>query len=93
MRLKLVLTLLLSFGIATAQDYQKWDEDKLREFIKSNKMPWPQYFDGKGWENELAGKFGIRSIPATFLIGKDGKIAAADLRGGALEAKVAELLK
>ncbi|MCO4812243.1 MAG: CocE/NonD family hydrolase, partial [Gammaproteobacteria bacterium] len=31
MRLKLILTLLLSCGVATAQDYQKWDEDKLRE--------------------------------------------------------------
>ncbi len=31
MRLKLILALLLSFGVATAQDYHKWDEEKLRE--------------------------------------------------------------
>ncbi len=69
------------------------DKQKLTDFVKEKKMAWPQYFDGKGWENELSRKYGIQSIPATFLIGKDGKVAASDLRGEALEAKVAELLK
>lgn len=69
------------------------DEDALRAYLKKNEIPWAQAFDGKGWENALAAKFGIHSIPATFLIGKDGKVAAADLRGPALEAKLAELLK
>ena len=31
MRPGLILALLLAFGVATAQDYQKWDEEKLRE--------------------------------------------------------------
>ena len=72
------------------------DQDKaaLEKFIADNKMPWPQYFDGKGWQNEISGKFGISSIPATFLIGKDGKIIATNLRGAALEEAVtAELGK
>lgn len=69
------------------------DKGTLVDFIKSKEMTWPQYFDGKGWENDIAGKYGIRSIPATFLVGKDGKIAAADLRGSALEGKLGELLK
>ena len=55
-------------------------------------MPWPQYFDGKGWQNQIAAKFGIQSIPATFLIGKDGNIVATDLRGEALGEAVAENL-
>ena len=72
------------------------DQDKaaLEKFIADNEMPWPQYFDGKGWQNEISGKFGISSIPATFLIGKDGKIIATNLRGAALEEAVtAELGK
>ena len=71
------------------------DEDKgaLKEFIKTNKMPWPQYFDGKGWANEIAQQYGIGSIPATFLIGKDGKVVASNLRGKALEEAVAESLE
>lgn len=69
------------------------DKDALLAYIKKNEIPWTQQFDGKGWQNEISTKFGISSIPATFLIGKDGKVAASDLRGPALEAKLAELLK
>lgn len=70
------------------------DEDKaaLEDFIAQNKMPWPQYFDGKGWDNQIAKQFGIQGIPATFLIGKDGKIVAANLRGPSLEQAVEEAL-
>lgn len=70
------------------------DQDKaaLENFIKERGMPWPQYFDGKGWENSIAQKYSISSIPATFLIGKDGKVTASNLRGEALVAEVARQL-
>lgn len=70
------------------------DQDRaaLDGFTKQNGMTWPQHFDGMGWQSELVKKFGIRGIPATFLIGKDGKIAASDLRGEELEANLARLL-
>tara|TARA_R110002096_G_scaffold147671_8_gene307634 strand:+ start:816 stop:1721 length:906 start_codon:yes stop_codon:yes gene_type:complete len=68
------------------------DKNALENYISEHEMTWPQYFDGKGWGNEIAGKFGIQGIPATFLIGKDGKIAATNLRGDDLEKKVTELL-
>ncbi|MAS93231.1 MAG: hypothetical protein CMO55_08550 [Verrucomicrobiales bacterium] len=66
------------------------DEEKsaVEKFVSDNNMPWPQYFDGKGWGNELAQKYGISGIPATFLIGKDGTIVASNLRGPALEEAV-----
>jgi hypothetical protein len=35
---------------------------------------WPQYFDGKVWKNDLLKKWGVDSIPRTFIIGPDGKI-------------------
>ncbi len=69
------------------------DEESLRKYIEKEEMPWPQFFDGKGWQNEFVAKYGIRGIPATFLVGKDGKVAASNLRGPALESKLAELLK
>lgn len=69
------------------------DKDALQKFIKSNEMPWPQYFDGKGWANELAKQYGIGSIPATFLIGKDGKVLGSNLRGEALKEAVADSLR
>ena len=68
------------------------EEDALKSFIKKKNMTWVQYFDGKGWGNKLAGKYGITSIPATFLLDGEGKIIGKDLRGEALEAAVAKAL-
>jgi thiol-disulfide isomerase/thioredoxin len=64
------------------------DKAKLQSFIKDKKMPWPQHFDGLGWANKFAKKYGISGIPATYLIGTDGKIVATNLRGAALEEAV-----
>jgi peroxiredoxin len=68
------------------------DGDKLAAFTKENSMAWPQFFDGKGWQNKLAQAYGIRSIPATYLLDREGKIVAKGLRGEALSAKIGELL-
>ncbi len=68
------------------------DEDKLKSFTSEKKMTWSQFFDGKGWGNKLAVKYGIQSIPATFLVDGEGKIIGRDLRGEALEEAVAKAL-
>jgi peroxiredoxin len=69
------------------------EKEKLTAFIKKNKMTWPQYFDGKGWQSKLGEKYGIQSIPATYLLDKEGKILAKDLRGEALDEAVGKALK
>jgi peroxiredoxin len=68
------------------------DQAKLGGFIKSMNMTWPQLFDGKGWQNKLAVKYGIESIPATYLLDGEGKIIGKDLRGEELQAAVARAL-
>ena len=68
--------------VAVSLDEEKSD---LTSFIKERKMPWPQIFDGKGWEAGDAQKYGVQAIPFTLLIGKDGKIAAVNPRDKALE--------
>ena len=66
--------------------------DALTEFFQKNPMPWRHYFDGLGWQNKISTRFGIDSIPATFLLDGQGKIIAKDLRGDDLEKKLAALL-
>jgi peroxiredoxin len=66
------------------------DRTKLTDFTKSRDMAWQQFFDGQGWGNRLAVKYGIESIPATFLLDGEGKIIGKDLRGKELEAAVAK---
>lgn len=69
------------------------DRDKLDAFLKkTDGMTWPQYFDGEGWSNKLAVKYGVQSIPFAVLVGPDGKIIGKDLRGDELEEAVAKAL-
>jgi len=68
------------------------DEQKLKSFLQAKEIPWAQYFDGKGWQNKLAAKYGIQSIPAAFLLDRAGKIIGQDLRGEALEEVLAKAL-
>ena len=67
------------------------DKDKLLNFIKEKEMPWVQYFDGLGWKNKISTKYGIRSIPAMWLIDKKGNLVDKNARNG-LEGKVEKLL-
>ncbi|MGY8691242.1 MAG: TlpA family protein disulfide reductase, partial [Verrucomicrobiales bacterium] len=43
-------------------------KEDLVAFTKEHKMPWVQYFDGKGWSNDISTRFGIKSIPAMWLL-------------------------
>jgi Peroxiredoxin len=61
--------------------------------IKDDGITYPQVSDLKFWSCAAAKLYSVSSIPHTVLIGKDGKIAATDLRGDELKAKVIELLK
>lgn len=60
--------------------------------IADDKLDWTQVSDLKYWENEVAVMYGIRSIPANFLIDPTGKIIAKGLREEALQSKLQELL-
>lgn len=72
-----------------------FDQDKaaFEKYLEENKMPWPQYFDGKGWENEVGPTYGIQSIPAMYLIDGEGKVISTDLRSGKLEEELKKILK
>jgi peroxiredoxin len=68
------------------------DQQKLTDFTQEKNMTWQQYFDGLMWKNKLAVKYGVASIPATYLLDGEGKIIGKDLRGEALEEAVTKAL-
>ena len=61
--------------------------------IQQDNLTWTHLSDLKGWGNEVGKLYGVSGIPQNYLIDKDGKIVAKDLRGPALEEKLAEILK
>ena len=67
--------------------------DRWTKAIESWQLPWLHVSDLKGWKCEPAALYGVRAIPASFLISQDGKIVAVDLRGDALYNKLNEILK
>jgi peroxiredoxin len=67
-------------------------QDVLKNFVKDRNIPWPQFCDAKFWDNKLAQKYGIKTIPATFLLDGQGRILARDLRGDDLDAAIAKAL-
>ncbi|RXK85683.1 TlpA disulfide reductase family protein [Filimonas effusa] len=61
--------------------------------IEKDQLLWTQVTDLKGWDNDAALIYGIRSIPANYLVDPSGKIVAKDLRGEALNRMLSELFK
>jgi thiol-disulfide isomerase/thioredoxin len=71
------------------------DEDlrALKSFVAEEKPPWTVVADNNPRNQKpMGGKYGIRSIPAFVLIGRDGKAAAIHCRGPRLEQAVAKLI-
>jgi peroxiredoxin len=71
-------------------------DDKKRlweKAINADGLTWYHVSDLKGWKNEAAGLYSIKAVPTSFLLDKDGRIIAKNLRGEALHKKLAELLK
>ncbi|MEN0048977.1 MAG: TlpA disulfide reductase family protein, partial [Bacteroidota bacterium] len=66
-------------------------ETRWLQAIEQDKLTWPQVSDLKGWQNEVATLYSVRSIPSTVLVDAEGKIMARNLRGAALEAKLEQV--
>jgi thiol-disulfide isomerase/thioredoxin len=62
------------------------------DYATKEEMTWVQGFLGEWSKAELPGTYGVFGIPATFLIGPDGKVLARGLRGPAILEAVKEAL-
>ncbi|RME02691.1 MAG: AhpC/TSA family protein [Bacteroidetes bacterium] len=72
-----------------AQGKQRWIEA-----IQKDGLEWPYHVsDLKKWDCEPARQYGVTGIPRAFIIDKEGRIAATQVRGAeAIEAAIKELL-
>lgn len=59
--------------------------------IKKDGLMWNHISDLGGWQSQAAKLYGVSSIPATFLLDREGKIIAKDLREPGLDNKLKEI--
>lgn len=65
--------------------------DAWKKAIEQIGMKWHNISDLKGWQCAASEAYGISSIPSNILVDGEGKIVASDLRGEALQKKLAEI--
>ncbi len=75
-------------GVSLDNDEQAW-----KDAIKKDGLNWNQMSDLKQWDSEAVKAYQFNGIPFNVLINPDGIIVAANLRGAALQQKLAEVLK
>jgi thiol-disulfide isomerase/thioredoxin len=68
-------------GVSLDQPKEKGGLDALKKFVKEREIPWPHYYQGKGWESDFSRSWGINSIPAMFLVDQEGKLVSVEARG------------
>ena len=74
----------VSLDVTDARSFASW--------TRRQGVTWPQVRDGRGYSGELPRLFGIDALPSTILFDRQGRIAARDLRGAALERAIRGLL-
>lgn len=68
--------------------------EKVKEVTGKHRMTWPQIYDGKYWQAEIAELYVVKSIPAVYLVDGDTGLVITDkgLRGEALRGTIEKAL-
>ena len=75
-------------GVSLDRDREAWIKA-----IAKDGLIWNQISDLKYWQSDAAKTYGVKSIPHTVLVDRDGAIIARGLRGAALEMKLEEIFE
>jgi thiol-disulfide isomerase/thioredoxin len=75
----------ISLDVTSRQSFVSW--------LNRNRIDWPQVHERAGYSAGVPRLFGIDRLPRTILVGRDGTIAAVDLRGDHLAARIDELVR
>ena len=63
-------------GVSLDNDKSAWTKA-----ILNDSLTWTNISDLKGWKNDIAKKYVVNAVPGNYLLNKDGKIIAINLRG------------
>lgn len=68
-------------------------KDAWLKAIAADGLTWTHVSELTGWANTAAIAYGVKSVPASFLLDPQGKVVGKDLRGEELNKTLAELFK
>jgi len=74
-------------GVSLDDKKENWEKA-----IQQDNLGWKHVSDLKGWQSSAAALYDVKGIPMNFLLDKDGKIIAKNLRGEDLVKKLSEVL-
>jgi thiol-disulfide isomerase/thioredoxin len=76
------------YGVSLDKEKDAW-----LKAIQDDNLTWVHGSDLKYWSSDVAVKYGINGIPATYLLDQEGRVIAKNLRGNELKKKLEEILK
>ena len=76
------------FGVSLDREKNRWVKA-----IKDDGLTWQHISDLKGWQSGHAATYGVRSVPTTVLLDKEGKIIARNLRAPELDLELQKIFK
>ena len=62
-------------------------------FLRQNRLPWPQIFEGGGLDSRLAVEMGIFNLPTMILIDPQGNVLSRNLHVSELEAELRKRIR
>lgn len=74
------------FAVSLDRDKAAWEKA-----IEKDNLTWTHVSDLKFWDSEAANLYGVRAIPANYLLDSEGKIVGKNLRGEDLQTTLKEL--
>jgi thiol-disulfide isomerase/thioredoxin len=59
-----------------------------RDYARTNHLGWTQGFLGNGPQSEVPNRYGVERLPSILLVGPEGRVLVAGLRGGTIKSTV-----
>lgn len=67
--------------------------DQWRSFLRDEAIDWVNIAEGKMWDSEIAARYKLDAIPASYLLDRNGRIMVMNKRGAALDSAISQLLR
>lgn len=65
-------------GISLNESEEMGGLNSLRSFVKEHEVPWPQYYQGNGYDSDFSRSWGVGSAPTIFVLDRQGRLRFTD---------------